>query len=251
MKSLVWRGPEEMAVEERPEPEASHGSVVIRVGAAGICGSEVEGYLGRMGNRAPPLVMGHEFSGTVVETGERVPEGWTGKRVTVNPLLSCDECRMCRLGMENLCPKRALIGIQRPGGFAEYVAVPESTLTEVPEGVDSCSAALAEPLANGAHVARLGLSGGMVEDALVIGGGTIGLMCLQALRLSGVPRTDPGPRHVGLDQRGLDEVVGDVPVAAAGVRHAAQVRAAGLHERGERGVALGVRAAHRSAVRAA
>lgn len=189
MKSLVWQGPERMTVEEAAEPGAGPGEVVLRVGSAGICGSEVEGYLGKMGNRTPPLVMGHEFAGTVVETGDGVEGSWVGKKVTVNPLLSCGECRMCRASMDNLCVKRTMVGIHQPGGFAEYVAVPESTLTQVPDSLDISAAALAEPLANGVHVARLAMesSRGPVETAVVIGAGTIGLMCLQSVVLLGVP----------------------------------------------------------------
>ncbi|WP_119071219.1 alcohol dehydrogenase catalytic domain-containing protein [Rubrobacter indicoceani] len=200
MKSLVWLGPERMTVEERPEPEAEPGGVVLRVGAAGICGSEIEGYLGRMGNRTPPLVMGHEFAGTVVSVGEGVSDGWTGRRVTVNPLLSCGRCRLCRAGMDNLCPGRTMVGINHPGGFAEFVAAPESTLHEVPDSVSIRDAALAEPFANGVHVARLGLSRGMAETAVVFGGGTIGLMCLQALALFGVRDVSLVELHEGRRQ---------------------------------------------------
>lgn len=197
MKSLVWLGPERMTVEERPEPEAAPGGVVLRVGAAGICGSEIEGYLGRMGNRTPPLVMGHEFAGTVVSIGEGVSGGWTGKRVTVNPLLSCGECRLCRAGMDNLCHERTMVGINHPGGFAEFVAAPESTLHEVPDSVSIEVAALAEPFANGVHVARLGLSRNAAKTAVVFGGGTIGLMCLQALVLSGLEDVSVVELHEG------------------------------------------------------
>lgn len=197
MKSLVWKGPEEMSVEDTVEPEVASGSVVLRVGSAGICGSEIEGYLGSMGNRTPPLVMGHEFAGTVVEAGEGVSENWVGKKATVNPLISCGECRMCRAGMDNLCVRRTMIGIQHPGGFAEYVAVPESCLTEVSDSLDISAAALAEPLANGVHVARLGLSRGSVETAIVIGAGTIGLMCLQSVVLSGVSNVSVVELHEG------------------------------------------------------
>ena len=70
MKAIVWRGPEQMTVDEVPEPEPGAGSVILAVGACGICGSELEGYLGHMDNRVPPLVMGHEFSGTVLEVGD-------------------------------------------------------------------------------------------------------------------------------------------------------------------------------------
>jgi threonine dehydrogenase-like Zn-dependent dehydrogenase len=88
MKGIVWHGPEEMSVEEVPEPAVEPGTVIVRPAAAGICGSEIEGYLGRMGNRTPPLVMGHEFAGTVTEVGEGVDEDLLGRLVAVNPLSS-------------------------------------------------------------------------------------------------------------------------------------------------------------------
>src|SRR4030081_2953582 len=80
MKALVWRGPNSMTVDEVPEPRARAGEAVIRSEAAGIGGSEIEGSLGRMSNRVPPLVMGHEFSGTVTEVGQGVDKAWLGKR---------------------------------------------------------------------------------------------------------------------------------------------------------------------------
>src|ERR1700716_2041863 len=76
MKALVWHGPNQMTVDDVPEPDPQAGEVVVRSEAAGICGSEVEGYLGRMSNRVPPLVMGHEFAGTVVAAGEGVDRSW-------------------------------------------------------------------------------------------------------------------------------------------------------------------------------
>src|ERR1700749_4270972 len=124
MKAIVWHGPGRMAIEERPEPDdPGAGELVVRPQAVGICGSEVEGYLGHMGNRTPPLVMGHEFAGTVVATGEGASE-FAGTRVTVNPLSGCGHCRLCEAGMSNLCRERVLIGVHRPGAFADYVLVP-------------------------------------------------------------------------------------------------------------------------------
>ncbi|MGH3090291.1 MAG: galactitol-1-phosphate 5-dehydrogenase [Rubrobacteraceae bacterium] len=207
MKAVVWRGPEEMTVEEVPEPGIEAGSVVLRTGAAGICGSEVEGYLGKMGNRVPPLVMGHEFAGTVVEADD---ERRVGKRVTVNPLISCGECRMCRAGMDNLCIRRTMIGIHHPGGFAEYVSVPEESLSEIPDDLDISAAALAEPLANGVHAVRLGVAREPVENAVIVGAGTIGLMCLQSAVLSNIPNVTVVELHEGrrehAKQLGANEV---------------------------------------------
>src|SRR6478672_7627826 len=123
MQAIVWQGPERMTVEERPEPGApGAGELVVRPAAVGICGSEVEGYLGHMGNRTPPLVMGHEFAGEVVAAGAGATE-LEGARVTVNPLSGCGACRRCRAGHTNLCADRVLIGIHAPGAFADLVRV--------------------------------------------------------------------------------------------------------------------------------
>jgi len=183
MKAIVWRGPEEMTVDDVPEPEAGAGSIVLTVGACGICGSELEGYLGHMDNRVPPLVMGHEFAGTVTEAGDAAGEEWLGKVVTVNPIESCGQCALCRSGLDNACPDRTLIGIHHPGGFAERVRVPVANLRALPEGTSARVGALAEPFANGVHALRLGLSRGPGSDLVVMGAGTIGLMCLQAALL--------------------------------------------------------------------
>jgi len=112
MRAIVWQGPNEMTVEERPDPEdPGPGELILKPEAVGICGSEVEGYLGHMGNRTPPLVMGHEFAGVVVAAGPGGEE-FDGARVTVNPLSGCGHCRLCRAGHTNLCADRVLIGIQ-------------------------------------------------------------------------------------------------------------------------------------------
>ena len=187
MKGIVWHGPGQMSVEEVPEPAVEPGTVIVRPTATGICGSEIEGYLGRMGNRTPPLVMGHEFAGTVTEVGEGVDEDLVGRLVAVNPLSSDGTCRLCRAGLTNLCPNRKLVGIHSPGGFAEYTLAPAANVYPLPDGVEARTGALAEPLANGVHAARLGTAGGSVDHAVVIGAGTIGLMCLQAAILDGIP----------------------------------------------------------------
>jgi threonine dehydrogenase-like Zn-dependent dehydrogenase len=130
--------------------------------------------------------MGHEFAGRVTEVGEGVSEDLIGREVAVNPLSSDGTCRLCRAGYTNLCPNRKLVGIHSPGGFAEYALVPAQNVYPLPEGTGARTGALAEPLANGVHAARLGLAGTWVEHAVVIGAGTIGLMCLQAAVLEGI-----------------------------------------------------------------
>ena len=182
MKALVWHAPRQMTVEQVPDPRAGTGEVVVRSEAAGICGSEVEGYLGMMANRLPPLIMGHEFAGTVEALGDGVDNRWLGKRVAINPIIGCGKCMYCMAGRRNLCPDRKLVGVATPGGFADYVAVPERCLFEMPAAMDARLGALVEPLANGIHAVRASWPDG-AATAVVIGAGTIGLACMQAALL--------------------------------------------------------------------
>jgi 2-desacetyl-2-hydroxyethyl bacteriochlorophyllide A dehydrogenase len=194
MKALVWRGPNWMTVDEVPDARPKAGEVLVHSEATGICGSEVEGYLGMMSNRVPPLVMGHEFAGTVTEVGESVDAVWLGKRVAVNPVVGCGHCTYCAGGGRNLCPERYLVGVAVPGGFATTVAVPERCLFELPPGMDARLGAFAEPLANGVHAIRQGSPDG-VRAAAVIGAGAIGLGCMQAALLQGIASVTVIERH--------------------------------------------------------
>jgi threonine dehydrogenase-like Zn-dependent dehydrogenase len=186
VKAIVWQGPERMTVEERPEPAPGPGEVLLRPAAVGICGSEVEGYLGHMGNRKPPLVFGHEFAGVVEAVGPGA-EALEGARVTVNPLSGCGKCKLCRAGHTNLCADRKLIGVHSDGAFADLVRVPAADVRPLPDELSARVGALVEPLANGVHAVRLGLADGPVERAVVLGAGTIGLVTLKAALLSDIP----------------------------------------------------------------
>ncbi|HEU4702864.1 MAG TPA: alcohol dehydrogenase catalytic domain-containing protein [Conexibacter sp.] len=165
-----------------PAPELGRDEALVRVAAVGICGSELEGYVGRMANRTPPLVMGHEFSGAVVEARE---PSWVGKRVAVNPLIFCGRCVACRAGRPNLCAARTIVGIGRPGAFAELVAVPQSSLLELSHELADEGGALVEPLATVVHGFDLGLRHGAPESVLVVGAGSLGLLATQVALLSG------------------------------------------------------------------
>src|SRR6266700_4200775 len=194
VKALVWHGPGSMSVDDIAEPRPKAGEVLVASEAAGICGSEVEGYLGRMPNRVPPLVMGHEFAGTVAEVGEGVDPSWAGKRVAIAPIVGCGRCRYCARGDRNLCPDRYLVGIAVPGGFSARVAVAERCLFEIPADMDARLGALVEPLANGVHAIRSAAPDG-VAHAVVIGAGTIGLACMQAALLHGIAEVEVVERH--------------------------------------------------------
>jgi threonine dehydrogenase-like Zn-dependent dehydrogenase len=185
MRALVWHGPNRMSVDELPDPQPGPGEVLLAPEAVGVCGSELEGYLGRQANRTPPLVMGHELAGRVVGAGPGVGEDWIGRRVAVNPLVPPAGAAA---GLGHLDPARELIGIHRPGGFAGAVAVPAGQLRALPDGADARLAVLAEPLANGVHASRLGragVEGGPAGRVVVLGAGTIGALALQAARVDG------------------------------------------------------------------
>jgi threonine dehydrogenase-like Zn-dependent dehydrogenase len=183
MKALVFTGPGTVAVLDVPEPEVAEGEVVVHVRAAGICGSELHG-VRHPGFRVPPLIMGHEFTG-VSDAGDPV---------IINPILSCGSCDLCRAGQRQICRRRAIIGVHRPGGFAERVAVPASALRPLPQSLSWDLAALVEPTANAVHAWRLaGGAAGM--RAVVLGCGAIGLLCLLTGLASGaaVDVTDLSP----------------------------------------------------------
>ena len=146
MRALVWTAPEKMEIQEQAEPTAAADEVVIRVAFAGICGSELSGFLGHNALRTPPLVMGHEFSGEIVEVGRDVTGLSEGDAVTVNPLTYCGLCRTCKMGLTQLCPERRLVGAHRPGAFAEYLSVPAFVTHRLPAGMSLRSGSLTEPV---------------------------------------------------------------------------------------------------------
>ena len=184
MKALVYTAPEALTFQDMPDPTPAEDHHLIRVDAVGICGSDMHAYLGHDDRRPAPLILGHEAAGTVVGGP------MDGTRVTINPLVTNPTSRASRMGRENLDPGRQIISMPpRQGAFAEYVAMPESNLVEVPEGVSFETAALAEPLAVSWHAVRLGLEAmgpEMHENALVIGGGAIGVAAALSLIAQGV-----------------------------------------------------------------
>jgi L-iditol 2-dehydrogenase len=174
MKALVLLGAERMELRETPAPEPRAGEALVRVEAAGICGSDLHSYLGRDARRPPPVILGHEACG-VIEDGPR-----RGQRVVINPQITCGRCADCRAGRSNLCADKEIVSIPpRQGSFAEMISLPEENLIEVPDGLTPAQAALAEPLATSFHAAIIAephLATPLEHcSALVVGGGAIGL----------------------------------------------------------------------------
>ena len=175
MRALVWHGGADLALEDVPDPVPADGEVLLDVRMAGICGSDLHAYHGHGGPRRPPLVLGHEVIGTV----DGLPD-----RYVAFPLVVCGACAACRRGAENLCEQRQLLGMHRPGVFAERTAVPRDALLPVPDGVDDAGAALVEPLAVCVSALRPRAIG-PGDRLLVVGCGTIGLLTIHVALAQG------------------------------------------------------------------
>lgn len=183
MKALVYTGPETLDYREVPDPAPAAGEALISVETVGICGSDMHAWLGHDERRPAPLVLGHEAAGVVLSGALE------GRRVTVNPLVTCGTCPACRSGRDNLCATRQIISMPpREGAFAGLLAMPERNLVPLPEHVSLQQAALAEPISCGWHAVRLGraLLGDGPQRALVLGGGAIGLGAALSLAAQGV-----------------------------------------------------------------
>jgi len=174
MKALFYTGTEETEYRDAPEPDPGPGDAVVAVEAAGICGSDMHAWHGHDPRRVPPLILGHEACGTVLE-------GPTpGARVVFNPLIACGVCDFCQTGRSNLCAAREMIGMRLPGAFAERIALPARNLIPVPDGMDPAKAALTEPCATAWHALVLAVRSSWRPipecRCLVIGGGSVGLL---------------------------------------------------------------------------
>jgi len=174
MKALVYTQPLEITYREEPEPALAPGEVVLAIDAVGICGSDMHAYHGHDPRRNPPLILGHELAGTVVAGP------FTGKRFTANPLITCGTCEFCVQGRNNLCANRTMVGMTRPGAFAERMSIPVGSLIELPARMDARTAALTEPAATALHALNLSMRAMQrpLQEGrlLVIGGGAIGIL---------------------------------------------------------------------------
>ncbi len=192
MKALLLSEYGRLETVEVPMPRPGPEEVLVRVAACGICGSDVHGYDGSSGRRIPPIIMGHEASGTVAALGKGISGVHVGEHVTFDSTVYCGECEYCRKGQVNLCSRRQVLGVSTPeyrreGAFAEYVVVPARIVHALPERLSLEEAAMVEPLAVAVHA--VSLAGVCANDtALLVGAGMIGLLVLQALREAGCSR---------------------------------------------------------------
>ena len=210
MHALVYTGTQELVYREEKNPKIINGESIVKVSASGICGSDMHAYHGKDNRRIPPLILGHEISGTI-DKGK-----FAGKKVILNPLITCGKCNYCKNGREHLCGKRIILGMNKPierqGGFAEYVSIPDQNIYELPKTLEIKEAPIAEPTAVALHAVELGekkiYESLKNSKVLVIGGGAIGL--LSGLILSKVKNckeiviVDPNEKRLGECSKYLD-----------------------------------------------
>jgi len=187
MKALVYKGPEKIELEDVQKPAPKEDELLIKIMAVGICGSDIQGYLGKTGRRTPPMIMGHELAGVVEVAGDN-SKLRKGDKVVIYPKLYCGSCDYCKVGLTNMCPEAEFLGVlEKNGGMTEYITIHKDYVLKVNEDVSFKEACMVEPLAV-AYRATNRVETVNIQNAkylIVVGAGTIGLLILQVLKLKG------------------------------------------------------------------
>jgi len=195
MSAAVFHGPDDLRVEAVPRPTPAPGEVLLQVARCGICGTDSHIVRGRFPAPNLPLIIGHEFAGTVVEVGSDVVNVEPGDRATADINLSCGTCYFCRHGSKLFCPNVHQLGVHAAGGMAEYVVAPATNIYKLLASMPFDHAAFIEPLACAIHGQdRVGV--GVAETVLIIGAGPMGLAHAGMSRLRGAATvivSEPNP----------------------------------------------------------
>ncbi|HLY09986.1 MAG TPA: alcohol dehydrogenase catalytic domain-containing protein [Planctomycetota bacterium] len=184
MNALVYTAPHQVESQVHADPSPKPGEVVVRVRAAGVCGSDLLGFLGKSKKRVPPLILGHEIGGEVHSVGSGVTDLAKGQRVGIMPLITCGTCAYCKRGRNSVCEKRILLGMNVPGGFAEYTVAPRACIYPVSESMSYLKASMIECLATPVNLFENHVRG-PIESAAVFGAGTQGILALQMAKVRG------------------------------------------------------------------
>jgi len=186
MKAAVLLGVKNLAINEVPIPSIKEDEVLVKVAYCGICGTDTHIFNGDEGSAkvTPPIILGHEFSGTIIAIGEHVHHLRPGDHIAVDPNYYCGTCYYCKNGREHLCSEMNAVGVTRNGGFAEYCTMPAKAALMLPKELSLKDAAFAEPLSCCLHGMDLThIQQG--DHVLIIGGGTIGIIMVQLAKISG------------------------------------------------------------------
>lgn len=189
MKALIFHGPFDMRLEDINLPKAATKEILVKVAAVGICGSDVHGFAGKTGRRSPGMIMGHEISGTISSLGNSTGKWHEGQKVVIQPIIPCGKCELCLVKKMSICTDKQFIGVNmdRCGGLAEYIAVPENNILPIPKDLPHILSCLTEPLAVGVSAAsRINMK--TEKTVLIVGAGMIGLSVLLVLRNRGMSK---------------------------------------------------------------
>jgi L-iditol 2-dehydrogenase len=254
MKAAIFHGPDDLRVAELPRPTIGDDELLMQTAACAVCGSDLRTYRFGARNITPPVVLGHEISGTIVQVGRSVTGYVVGQRVAVAPAVPCGDCAFCRRGIETMCDRLRSIGYEFNGGLAEFMAVPASAVragcvNPIPEKLSFVEAAVAEPLAcviNAQEIVKLGPD----DSVAILGAGPIGCLHANLARIRGVRRimlADLRPERLrlatgfGADvliDASVDDVVERVFAETGGVGASVVIVAAPSQRAQEQGVAM-------------
>jgi L-gulonate 5-dehydrogenase len=180
MRAVIMNAPREVEVTTWETPRPAPGEVLVSVGAAGICAGDMYIYQGKNPYAVYPIIAGHEIAGAVLEVGESVTGFEPGMPVVVEPFIGCGACYPCRIGKSNCCAHLTILGVHKPGGYAEYVVAPAKNVHPVPDGLSLFEATFAEPVAIAVQGCRRGQVG--QEYVLILGCGPIGLALIEVAK---------------------------------------------------------------------
>jgi 2-desacetyl-2-hydroxyethyl bacteriochlorophyllide A dehydrogenase len=186
MLAGVLRSPNRLEIEEYPLRKLERNEILVKVHSCGICGTDFHIYHGESPSK-PPVVIGHEYSGEVIETGSKEWGFSIDDRVAINPNIHCEHCEFCKKGKINLCKNLQALGVTRNGGLAEFSIVPIQQAYLLPSDFSLRTAAFSEPLSCCIHgINQASIDTG--DRVLIIGGGTVGLLMLQLSKLRGASK---------------------------------------------------------------
>ncbi len=197
MKALVFKGRKKIVYQDAPIPTIKDDEILMKIKSVGICGTDLHMYRGGLKVKLG-TIPGHEFSGTVARVGKLVSNFKKGDRVVAEHVITCQQCEYCKTGRPNLCDSRTVVGLDRPGALAQYLAIPADLVYLLPKSITYEEAALIEPLSIAVYAAKQ--AGYLLgKRVAVIGQGPIGLLVDQALSAGGALVTGIDVRQHALD----------------------------------------------------
>jgi L-gulonate 5-dehydrogenase len=184
MKAVIFDAPGQVRIGDWDTPTLARTEVLVSPGAAGVCAGDMYIYHGKNPYATYPIIGGHEIAGTVAGVGPDVHGISVGSRVVVEPFIGCGNCYPCRNGKANCCANLRIIGVHRPGGYADFVTAPATHVHQIPDSLSLSWASFAEPLAIGIQACRRGevVPG---ENVLILGCGPIGLALIEVVKSRG------------------------------------------------------------------